>query len=155
MRNLKPETFIVTKDRRGVGGDRKAPESKTNYNPLLKLLWKPKGFKGFRALGERASDSFSAENGRQPRKIGKQHPCSRRGLGAIGKPPDKPYKIKRKDPKGSRGRSESPLEGTKLMGRQNFGGFGGGANMQQLMKQAQKMQQQLQEAQEQLDAAEY
>ena len=41
------------------------------------------------------------------------------------------------------------------MGRQNFGGFGGGANMQQLMKQAQKMQQQLQEAQEQLDAAEY
>ena len=41
------------------------------------------------------------------------------------------------------------------MGRQNFGGFGGGANMQQLMRQAQKMQQQLQEAQEQLDAAEY
>ena len=41
------------------------------------------------------------------------------------------------------------------MGRQQFGGFGGGANMQQLMRQAQKMQQQLQEAQEQLDAAEY
>ena len=41
------------------------------------------------------------------------------------------------------------------MARQNFGGFGGGANMQQLMRQAQKMQQQLQEAQEQLDAAEY
>ena len=41
------------------------------------------------------------------------------------------------------------------MGRQNFGGFGGGANMQQLMRQAQKMQQQMQEAQEQLDAAEY
>ena len=33
------------------------------------------------------------------------------------------------------------------MARQNFGGFGGG-NMQQLMRQAQKMQQQLQEAQE-------
>ena len=41
------------------------------------------------------------------------------------------------------------------MGRQQFGGFGGGANMQQLMRQAQKMQQQMQEAQEQLDAAEY
>ena len=26
------------------------------------------------------------------------------------------------------------------MARQNFGGFGGGANMQQLMRQAQKMQ---------------
>ena len=41
------------------------------------------------------------------------------------------------------------------MARQNFGGFGGGANMQQLMLQAQKMQQQMQEAQEKLDAAEY
>ena len=41
------------------------------------------------------------------------------------------------------------------MARQNFGGFGGGANMQQLMRQAQKMQQQMQEAQEALDAAEY
>ena len=41
------------------------------------------------------------------------------------------------------------------MARQNFGGFGGGANMQQLMRQAQKMQQPMQEAQEQLDAAEY
>ena len=41
------------------------------------------------------------------------------------------------------------------MARQNFGGFGGGANMQQLMRQAQKMQQQLQETQEKLDAAEY
>ena len=41
------------------------------------------------------------------------------------------------------------------MARQNFGGFGGGANMQQLMRQAQKMQQQMQEAHEQLDAAEY
>ena len=41
------------------------------------------------------------------------------------------------------------------MARQNFGGFGGGANMQQLMRQAQKMQQHMQEAQEKLDAAEY
>ena len=42
------------------------------------------------------------------------------------------------------------------MGRpNNFGGFGGGGNMQQLMRQAQKMQQQMMEAQEQLDAAEY
>ena len=41
------------------------------------------------------------------------------------------------------------------MARQNFGGFGGGANMQQLMRQAQKMQQQMTEAQEKLDAMEY
>lgn len=41
------------------------------------------------------------------------------------------------------------------MGRQNFGSFGGGANMQQLMRQAQKMQQQMQEAQDKLDEAEY
>lgn len=41
------------------------------------------------------------------------------------------------------------------MGRQQFNGFGGGANMQQLMRQAQKMQQQMNEAQEKLDAAEY
>ena len=41
------------------------------------------------------------------------------------------------------------------MGRQNFRGFGGGANMQQLMRQAQKMQQQMQEAQDKLDEAEY
>ena len=41
------------------------------------------------------------------------------------------------------------------MARQNFGGFGGGANMQQLMRQAQKMQQQIQDAQEKLDEAEY
>lgn len=41
------------------------------------------------------------------------------------------------------------------MARQNFGGFGGGQNMQQLMRQAQKMQQQLQEAQQQLEEAEY
>ena len=39
------------------------------------------------------------------------------------------------------------------MARQNFG-FGGGANMQQLMRQAQKMQQQMAEAQEKLDALE-
>ena len=39
------------------------------------------------------------------------------------------------------------------MERQNFGGFGGG-NMQQLMRQAQKLQQQMAEAQEALDAAE-
>jgi len=41
------------------------------------------------------------------------------------------------------------------MARQNFGGFGGGGNMQQLMRQAQKLQQQMQEAQEKLDEAEY
>ena len=41
------------------------------------------------------------------------------------------------------------------MARQNFGGFGGGANMQQLMRQAQKMQQQMQEAQEKLEEATY
>lgn len=41
------------------------------------------------------------------------------------------------------------------MARQNFGGFGGGGNMQQLMRQAQKMQQQLQETQERLEDAEY
>ncbi len=40
------------------------------------------------------------------------------------------------------------------MARQNFGGFGGG-NMQQLMRQAQKMQQQLQEAEAKLEEAEY
>ena len=41
------------------------------------------------------------------------------------------------------------------MGRQqHFNGFGGG-NMQQLMRQAQKMQEQLQQAQEKLDEAEY
>ena len=41
------------------------------------------------------------------------------------------------------------------MARQNFGGFGGGANMQQLMRQAQKLQQQMAEAREALDAKEY
>ena len=40
------------------------------------------------------------------------------------------------------------------MARQNFGGFGGG-NMQQLMRQAQKMQQMMPDAQEKLDAQEY
>ena len=40
------------------------------------------------------------------------------------------------------------------MARQNFGGFGGG-NMQQLMRQAQKMQQMMTDAQEKLDAQEY
>ncbi len=39
------------------------------------------------------------------------------------------------------------------MARQNFGGFGGG-NMQQLMRQAQKMQEQLQQAQEKLEEQE-
>ena len=43
-----------------------------------------------------------------------------------------------------------------FMARHNndFGGFGGG-NMQQLMRQAQKMQEQLQQAQDKLDEAEY
>ncbi len=40
------------------------------------------------------------------------------------------------------------------MARQNFGGFGGG-NMQQLMRQAQKMQQMMTDAHEKLDAMEY
>ncbi|MBR6030064.1 MAG: YbaB/EbfC family nucleoid-associated protein [Clostridia bacterium] len=40
------------------------------------------------------------------------------------------------------------------MARQNFGAFNGG-NMQQLMRQAQKMQQQMQEAQEKLEAEVY
>ncbi len=42
------------------------------------------------------------------------------------------------------------------MARNNhFGGFGGGANMQQLMRQAQKLQEQMAKAQENLDPAEY
>ncbi len=41
------------------------------------------------------------------------------------------------------------------MARQQFGGFPGGGNMQQLMRQAQKMQQQMQETQERLEEAEY
>ena len=40
------------------------------------------------------------------------------------------------------------------MARQNFG-FGGGANMQQLMRQAQKMQQQMTDMQEKLEAETY
>ncbi len=40
------------------------------------------------------------------------------------------------------------------MARNQFPGFGGG-NMQQLMRQAQKMQEQLTKAQEELDAKEY
>ena len=38
--------------------------------------------------------------------------------------------------------------------RGGFGGFGGGAQMQQLMKQAQKMQEQMAKAQEELEEAE-
>lgn len=41
------------------------------------------------------------------------------------------------------------------MARNNFGGFGGGANMQQLMRQAQKLQEQMEKAQEELDVREY
>ena len=40
------------------------------------------------------------------------------------------------------------------MARNQFGGFGG-PNMQQLMRQAQKMQQQMEKAQEELEAMEY
>ena len=46
------------------------------------------------------------------------------------------------------------LEDTNIMARNQFGGFGG-PNIQQLMKQAQKMQQQMEKAQEELDAKEY
>ena len=41
------------------------------------------------------------------------------------------------------------------MARNQFGGFGGGANMQQLMRQAQKLQEQITKAQEDLDVREY
>ncbi|NLI22957.1 MAG: YbaB/EbfC family nucleoid-associated protein [Clostridiales bacterium] len=45
------------------------------------------------------------------------------------------------------------------MGKNQFGGFGGGygggGNMQQLMKQAQKLQEQMAKAQEDLDTREY
>lgn len=41
------------------------------------------------------------------------------------------------------------------MARNNFGGFGGGPNMQQLMRQAQKLQEQMEKAQEELDVKEY
>ena len=40
------------------------------------------------------------------------------------------------------------------MARQNFG-FGGGANMQQLMRQAQKMQQDMAKAQEEVEKTEF
>ena len=36
------------------------------------------------------------------------------------------------------------------MAKGGFGGFGGGANMQQLMRQAQKMQQDMEKAQQEL-----
>lgn len=41
------------------------------------------------------------------------------------------------------------------MARNQFGGFGGGFNPQQLMRQAQKMQEQMTKMQEELDAREY
>ncbi len=41
------------------------------------------------------------------------------------------------------------------MARNQFGGFGGGANMQQLMRQAQKMQQQMEKMQEELGEKTY
>ncbi len=41
------------------------------------------------------------------------------------------------------------------MARNQFGGFGGGANMQQLMRQAQKLQEQMSNTQEELVAREY
>lgn len=41
------------------------------------------------------------------------------------------------------------------MARNQFGGFGGGANMQQLMRQAQKLQEKMTQAQAALDEQEY
>ena len=41
------------------------------------------------------------------------------------------------------------------MARNQFAGFGGGPNIQQLMRQAQKMQEQMQQAQEALDQQVY
>ena len=41
------------------------------------------------------------------------------------------------------------------MARNQFAGFGGGPNIQQLMRQAQKMQEQMQKAQEELDEKVY
>ena len=38
---------------------------------------------------------------------------------------------------------------------QQFGGFGGGANMQKLMRQAQKLQEQMTKAQEDIEAREF
>lgn len=41
------------------------------------------------------------------------------------------------------------------MAKNHFNGFGGGANMQQLMRQAQKLQEQMTKAQEELDEREF
>ena len=41
------------------------------------------------------------------------------------------------------------------MAKNHFGGFGGGANMQQLMRQAQKLQEQMSKAQEDIDEREF
>ena len=41
------------------------------------------------------------------------------------------------------------------MARNQFGGFGGGGNMQQLMRQAQKLQEQMAKTQGELDEREY
>jgi len=41
------------------------------------------------------------------------------------------------------------------MARQNFGGFGGGGNMQQLMRQAQKLQEQMAKTQQELEEREF
>ncbi len=41
------------------------------------------------------------------------------------------------------------------MAKNQFGGFGGGANMQQLMRQAQKLQEQMAKTQESLEVQEY
>lgn len=41
------------------------------------------------------------------------------------------------------------------MARNQFGGFGGGANMQQLMRQAQKLQEEMAKTQAELDEREY
>jgi len=41
------------------------------------------------------------------------------------------------------------------MAKNQFGGFGGGGNMQQLMRQAQKLQEQMAKTQQELDEREY
>ena len=52
--------------------------------------------------------------------------------------------------------SPVPLWRRSIMARhQQFGGFGGGANMQQLMRQAQKLQEQMTKAQEDIEAREF
>ena len=43
----------------------------------------------------------------------------------------------------------------KSMAKNQFGGFGGGGNMQQLMRQAQKLQEQMAKTQQELDEREY